>query len=206
MEGARVYGETCTQYLLLDDSVYDKPEFEGAAYVMSPPIRPKGHQEILWNALQSGVLQTVATDHCPFNLHGQKDMGKDDFRKIPNGAAGIENRLSLLWTHGVSTGRLSRCEFVDLTSTQAAKIFGLYPRKGAIAVGSDADIVVWDPDATSTISASSHRHRCDRSIFEGFEVKGSPSHVICNGRVQFANGDLKVERGAGRFLERKVLS
>ncbi len=206
MEGARVYGETCTQYLLLDDSVYDKPEFEGAAYVMSPPIRPKGHQEILWNALQSGVLQTVATDHCPFNLHGQKDMGKDDFRKIPNGAAGIENRLSLLWTHGVSTGRLSRSEFVDLTSTQAAKIFGLYPRKGAIAVGSDADIVVWDPDATSTISASSHRHRCDRSIFEGFEVKGSPSHVICNGRVQFANGDLKVERGAGRFLERKVLS
>ena len=206
MVGARVYGETCTQYLLLDDSVYDKPEFEGAAYVMSPPIRPKGHQEILWNALQSGVLQTVATDHCPFNLHGQKDMGKDDFRKIPNGAAGIENRLSLLWTHGVSTGRLSRSEFVDLTSTQAAKIFGLYPRKGAIAVGSDADIVVWDPDATSTISASSHRHRCDRSIFEGFEVKGSPSHVICNGRVQFANGDLKVERGAGRFLERKVLS
>lgn len=203
MEGATVWGETCTQYLLLDDSVYEKPGFEGAAYVMSPPIRPKGHQEVLWNALAAGVLHTVATDHCPFRQEGQKDMGKDDFRKIPNGAAGIENRLSLLWTHGVNTGRLTRQQFVDLTSTRAAKIFGLYPRKGSLRVGADADVVVFDPEATATISARTHRHRCDRSIFEGFEVKGLPAYVVCNGRVQFAEGDLRVERGAGRFLERR---
>ena len=202
--GLTVYGETCTQYLLLDDSVYDEPDFEGAAYVMSPPIRPKGHQDVLWNALRAGTLQVVATDHCPFNLEGQKDMGKDDFRSIPNGAAGIENRLSLLYTYGVLTGKLDLHEFVDLTSTRAAKIFGMYPRKGAIVVGADADLVVWDPEATATISAKTHRHRCDRSIFEGFEVKGLPSHVVCGGRVQYADGDLKVEKGGGRYIERSL--
>ncbi len=203
-QGLQVYGETCTQYLLLDDSVYDEPDFEGAAYVMSPPIRPAGHQDVLWNALKAGTLQVVATDHCPFNLVGQKDMGKDDFRFIPNGAAGIENRLSLLYTHGVLTGRLDLHEFVDLTSTRAAKIFGLYPRKGAIVVGADADLVVWDPEATSTISAQTHRHRCDRSIFEGFEVRGMPSHVVVDGRVQFEGGNLDVEKGAGRYLKRTL--
>ncbi len=204
MEGLPVYGETCIQYLLLDDSVYDKPDFEGAAYVMSPPIRPKGHQDVLWNALKAGQLQVVATDHCPFNQKGQKDMGKDDFRKIPNGAAGIQNRLSLLYTHGVLEGRLNLHEFVDLTSTRAAKIFGLYPRKGSITVGADADLVVWDPGATSVISAKTHRHRCDRNIFEGFEVKGTPSHVVVAGRVQYRDGDLRVERGAGRYLKRQL--
>ncbi|MEE9126662.1 MAG: amidohydrolase family protein, partial [Planctomycetota bacterium] len=189
---------------LLDDSVYDKPDFEGAAYVMSPPLRPAGHQDVLWNALKAGTLQVVATDHCPFNQKGQKDMGKDDFRKIPNGAAGIQNRLSLLYTHGVLEGRLDLHEFVDLTSTRAAKIFGLYPRKGSITVGADADLVVFDPEATSTISAKTHRHRCDRSIFEGFKVKGLPSHVVVNGRIQYADGDLKVERGAGQFLQRSL--
>ncbi|MCA8956277.1 MAG: dihydropyrimidinase [Planctomycetes bacterium] len=202
--GLTVYGETCTQYLLLDDSVYDRPDFEGAAYVMSPPIRPLGHQEVLWNALRAGTLQVVATDHCPFNQAKQKEMGRDDFRSIPNGAAGIEHRLSLLYTYGVRTGRLSLNEFVDLTSTRAAKIFGLYPRKGAIVVGADADLVVFDPNASGTISAETHRHRCDRSIFEGFPVQGLPSHVVVAGRVQFEDGDLKVERGAGRFLRRQL--
>ena len=202
--GQVAYGETCPQYLLLDDSVYEKPDFEGAAYVMSPPIRPKGHQETLWAALGSGILQTVGTDHCPFNQVGQKDMGRDDFRKIPNGAAGIQDRLALLWHHGVSTGRLTRHQFVELTSTRAAKIFDLYPRKGSFAIGADADVVVWDPTGTRTLSAKSPYHGNDRSIFEGFEVKGVPSTVLVNGRIAYRNGDLDVERGQGRFLKRRV--
>ncbi|WP_437324273.1 dihydropyrimidinase [Sorangium sp. So ce381] len=202
--GQVVMAETCPQYLLLDDSVYEKPGFEGAAYVMSPPIRPKGHQDALWAALSSGLIQTVATDHCPFNQVGQKDMGKDDFSRIPNGAAGIENRLALLWTYGVLEGRIDVHRFVDLFSTQPAKIFGLYPRKGSIVPGGDADLVVFDPKGTSTISAKTHHHRCDRSIFEGFEVKGKPTHVIVNGRVQCADGKLDVERGAGRYLPRRL--
>jgi len=201
--GQHCYGETCPQYLLLDDSVYEKPDFEGATYVMSPPIRPKGHQDVLWSALQAGILQTVGTDHITFS-HEQKLGGKDDFRLIPNGAGGIQDRLSLLWHHGVGTGRLSANRFVELTSTRAAKIFGLYPRKGSITVGADADLVVWDPEGTRTISAKTHHHRNDRSIFEGFEVKGVPSTVLVNGRVAYANGDLKVERGSGRFLKRRV--
>lgn len=204
--GQVVMGETCPQYLLLDDSVYEKPDFEGAAYVMSPPIRPRapGHQDALWAALAAGHLQTVATDHCPFNQVGQKDMGKDSFTKIPNGAAGIENRLGLLWTYGVVEGRIDVHKFVDLFATQSAKIFGLYPRKGSLVPGADADIVVFDPSATDVISARTHHHRCDRSIFEGFTVKGKPSHVIVNGRVQFKDGKLDVQRGAGRFLPRTL--
>ena len=202
--GQVVLAETCPQYLLLDDSVYDKPDFEGAAYVMSPPIRPKGHQDALWAGLASGLIQTVATDHCPFHQVGQKDMGRDNFTKIPNGAAGIENRLGLLWTYGVLTGRIDANKFVDLFATQPAKIFGLYPRKGAILPGADADIVIFDPTATSTISAKTHHHRCDRNIFEGFEVKGKARYVIVNGRVQFNDGKLDVQRGAGRYLPRKL--
>ncbi|MFT7487258.1 MAG: dihydropyrimidinase, partial [Candidatus Paceibacteria bacterium] len=161
-------------------------------------------QEPLWNALKSGTLEVVATDHCPFNLVGQKDMGKDDFRKIPNGAAGIQHRLSLMYTYGVLTGRLSLNEFVDVTSTRAAKLFGMYPRKGSITLGADADLVVWDPATTGVISASTHLHKVDSNIFEGFETKGGASTVIVNGRVQFAAGDLKVERGAGRYIERSL--
>ncbi len=202
--GQRVMGETCPQYLLLDDSIYDQPDFEGAAAVMSPPIRPRGHQEALWAALRNGTLEVVATDHCPFNLVGQKDMGKDDFRLIPNGAAGIENRLALMYTYGVLEGRLDLHQFVDLTSTRAAKIFGLYPRKGSITVGADADLVVWDPAATGTISAKTHHHQCDRSIFEGFKTQGAPSTVVVSGRIQYQAGDLKVEKGAGRYLERSL--
>jgi dihydropyrimidinase len=200
--GQKVLVETCPQYLLLDDSVYEKPDFEGAAYVMSPPIRPQGHQDYLWNAMASGAIQHVATDHCPFRQSDQKIMGKNDFRKIPNGAAGIENRLSLMWTYGVQTGKITAQQFVDVCCTQPAKIFGLYPRKGAIAVGADADIVVYDPTGTHTISAKTHKHNVDRNIFEGFETKGRVSHTIVNGRVQYKDGDLRVERGAGRYLKR----
>jgi dihydropyrimidinase len=202
--GQQVYGETCPQYLLLDDSVYDQEGFAGAAAVMSPPIRPRGHQEPLWNALKAGTLQVVATDHCPFNLVGQKDAGKDDFRLIPNGAAGIQHRLALMYTYGVLEGRLTLNEFVDVTSTRSAKIFGLYPRKGSITVGADADLVVWDPEATGTISASTHRHKVDSNIFEGFKTKGAPSTVVVNGRIQFQDGDLRVVRGAGRYLKRTL--
>ncbi|MEZ4454251.1 MAG: dihydropyrimidinase [Nannocystaceae bacterium] len=201
-EGVMVFVETCPQYLLLDDSVYDQPDFEGAAYVMSPPIRPLGHQEVLWNALKAGLIHHVATDHCPFRQHDQKTMGQDNFTKIPNGAAGIENRMALMYTYGVAEGRLSIHQFVDVCCTQPAKIFGLYPRKGAIVVGADADLVVYDPAGGSTISAATHRSTCDRNIFEGFKIKGRVSHTVVGGKVVFKDGDLRVERGAGRYLRR----
>lgn len=200
--GQPVLVETCPQYLLLDDSVYEKPDFEGAAYVMSPPIRPKGHQEVLWNAMATGGIQTVATDHCPFRQADQKIAGKDDFRKIPNGAAGIENRMALMYTYGVAKKRITLQQFVDVTSTQAAKIFGLYPRKGAIQVGSDADLVLYDPKGTGKISAKTHHMKVDRNIFEGFELSGKVATTVVNGRVQWQDGDLRVERGAGRYLKR----
>jgi dihydropyrimidinase len=203
-KGWPVHGETCPQYLLLEDSVYDKPEFEGAAYVIAPPIRPQGHQQVLWSALAEGTLEAVGTDHCPFHFEGQKELGRDDFRLIPGGAAGVEHRLTLLYSYGVAKGVIDRHRFVDLVSTRPARFFGLYPRKGAIAVGSDADLVVWDPEATGTISARTHHHRCDRSIFEGFELEGLPSTVIAAGQVRYQDGDLQVERGAGRFLPRAL--
>ena len=200
--GQAVYGETCPQYLLLDDEVYNTTDFEGAAYVMSPPIRPKEHQDPLWGALKSGIIQTVATDHCPFNQCGQKDMGKDDFRKIPNGAAGIQNRLALMYTYGVLEGKMDIHQFVDVNCTRPAKLFGMYPRKGSITVGADADIVIWDPNQEGTISAKTHFHNCDRNIFEGFKTKGAARTVVVNGRVQYDDGNLKVERGAGRYIPR----
>lgn len=205
LEGQVCYGETCPQYLLLDDSVFTKPNFEGSAFVMSPPIRPAhlGHHDALWRGLVNGMLDTVGTDHCPFTME-QKRMGKDNFTMIPNGAAGIEDRLQMLYTYGVCEGRFDLQRMVALGSTTAAKIYGLYPRKGTIAVGSDADLVVYDPSYTGTRSAKTHHSRADRSIFEGFKVKGQPTTVVVNGRVQFANGKLMTERGAGRFLQRKV--
>lgn len=202
MRGQAVFGETCPQYLLLDDSVYDKPNFEGAAYVMSPPIRPAGNQEPLWAALKSGIIHTVATDHCPFHQHNQKVLGQKDFRKIPNGAAGIQNRLSLMYTYGVLAGKIDIHQFVELNCTRPAKLFGMYPKKGAIMVGADADIVIWDPNKEGVISAKTHLHKCDRNIFEGFKTKGAPTYVIANGKVQYDNGNLKVERGAGRYIPR----
>lgn len=202
LRGQMVFAETCPQYLLLDDSVYEKPGFESAAYVMSPPIRPVDHQKALWGALRSGVIQTIATDHCPFHLHGQKDLGRDDFRKIPNGAAGIQHRLALMYTYGVLEGRIDIHQFVDINCTRPAKLFGMYPRKGSIMTGADADIVVWDPQQEGVISAKTHSHKCDTNIFEGFRTKGAPRWVVANGKVQFDDGELKVQRGAGRYIPR----
>lgn len=205
LDGQKCYGETCPQYLLLDDSVFTKPDFEGATYVMSPPIRPgkQGHQEALWTGLSTGMLDSVGTDHCPF-MFEQKKMGKDDFTKIPNGAAGIEDRLTMMHTHGVLGGHFDLQRMVALGSTHPARIFGLYPRKGTIAVGSDADIVVFDPNAKGVRGAKHHHSKADRSIFEGFKVQGLPAQVIVNGKVQYENGRLAVEKGAGRFIERAV--
>ncbi len=201
-EGQRVYGEVLAGHLLIDDSVYRHPDFEfAAAHVMSPPFRSKEHQDLLWRGLQAGNLQTTATDHCCF-CADQKAAGKDDFRNIPNGTAGIENRMEVLWTHGVNTGRLTMNEFVAVTSTNAAKIFNIYPRKGAIAVGADADIVVWDPEASKTISSKTDHQNIDFNIFEGMEVRGVASHTISQGKVVWADGKLDVERGAGRYIEK----
>jgi dihydropyrimidinase len=202
--GWSVHGETCPQYLMLNDEVYEGDDFEGpAAHVIAPPIRPRGHQEALWAALENGVLTAVGSDHCPFTKE-QKNLGRADFRLIPGGAAGIEHRMALLYTYGVGTGRLSLERFVDLVSTEPARRFGLYPRKGAIEVGADADLVVWDPEATGTISAATHHHRTDQSIYESLELRGLPSFVIAGGIVRFGPRGLDVERGVGRFLERKL--
>ncbi len=201
-EGQRVFGEVLAGHLLIDDSVYRHEDFEvAAAHVMSPPFRAPEHQEALWRGLQSGNLQTTATDHCCF-CADQKAAGKDDFRKIPNGTGGIENRMEVLWHHGVSTGRLTMNEFVAVTSTNAAQIFNIYPRKGSIVVGADADIVVWDPEASKTISAKTHFQTVDYNIFEGMTVKGCASHTLSQGKVVYAGGKLDIERGAGRYVHR----
>jgi len=200
--GQKVFGEVLAGHLLVDESVYLDKDFESAAaHVMSPPFRAKEHQDALWKGVLSGNLQTTATDHCCF-CADQKAAGKDDFRLTPNGTAGIENRMEVLWHHGVNTGLLNMNEFVKLTSTNAAQIFNIYPRKGAISVGADADIVVWDPEATKTISAKTHHQNIDFNIFEGMKVKGCASHTISAAKVVYANGELKVERGAGRYIER----
>ncbi len=201
-EGQRVFGEVLAGHLLIDDSVYRHPDFDvAAAHVMSPPFRSKEHQDALWRGLQSGNLQTTATDHCCF-CADQKAMGKDDFRRIPNGTGGVENRMEVLWHHGVGTGRLTMNEFVAVTSANAAKIFNIYPRKGSVSVGADADIVVWDPEATKTISTKTDHQNVDYNIFEGMAVKGCASHTISRGKVVWADGKLDVERGAGRYVER----
>ena len=200
--GQKVFGEVLAGHLLVDESVYLDKDFESAAaHVMSPPFRAKEHQDALWKGVLSGNLQTTATDHCCF-CADQKAAGKDDFRLTPNGTAGIENRMEVLWHHGVNTGLLNMNEFVKLTSTNAAQIFNIYPRKGSISVGADADIVVWDPEATKTISAKTHHQNIDFNIFEGMKVKGCASHTISAAKVVYANGELKVERGAGKYIER----
>lgn len=204
LEGLDIYGETCPQYLLLDESVYNKPDFQGAAYVMSPPIRPKGHAESLWGAVRAGQIQVISTDHCPFNLKGQKELGRDDFRKIPNGAAGVEDRLKLMYTYGVMTGKITINQMVATCCTNPAQIFGMYPKKGIIAPGADADIVIWQPEGEGEISAKTHHHKVDTSIFEGFQTVGGPSIVIADGKVQFEDGRLNVEPGAGKFIPRSL--
>lgn len=201
-EGQRVYGEVLAQHMVIDDSVYRNPDWRSAAhYVMSPPFRPKGHQEALWKGLQAGTLHTTATDHCCF-CTPQKEAGKDDFRKIPNGTGGIEDRMSVLWHHGVRTGRLTPSEFVAVTSTNCAKIFNIFPRKGAVEVGSDADLVVWDPEASRTISAETHHQNIDFNIYEGMEVTGVAATTVSRGKVVWADGELRAVEGAGRHVKR----
>jgi len=201
-EGYRVFGEVLAGHLLIDDSVYQSDDFEfAAAHVMSPPFREKSHQDLLWKGLQSGNLQTTATDHCCF-CAPQKAAGKDDFTKIPNGTGGVEDRMSVLWTHGVNTGRLTMQEFVAVTSTNTAQIFNIYPRKGRVAEGADADIVVWDPAASKTISKDTHKQNVDFNIFEGMQVTGLPVYTISNGKVTFNRGELQVEKGAGNYVKR----
>ena len=201
-KGWDIWGETCPQYLFIDDSYLDQPDFEGGKYVYTPPPRPKENQEHLWKALGADVLSVVSTDHCPFNWPEQKGLGKDDFSKIPNGGPGIENRLHLLHEFGVRTGRFTMNRLVELTSTNVARYFGLYPRKGTIAPGSDADIVVWDPEKKLTISAATHHSNVNYNLFEGTEVQGAPEVVLVRGQVIVEGDELVAQPGAGQFLKR----
>ncbi|WP_202758410.1 dihydropyrimidinase [Delftia acidovorans] len=200
--GQRVYGEVLAGHLVIDESVYRDPDFaKAAAHVMSPPFRAKGHQESLWQGLQSGQLHTTATDHCTF-CAAQKAMGRDNFAKIPNGTGGVEERLAVIWDAGVNTGRLTPSEFVAITSANTARLFNIYPRKGLVGVGADADLVVWDPAATHTLSVKTQRSKGDYNIFEGRTVQGMPSHTISQGVVAYAQGDLRAEMGKGRYIKR----
>ena len=201
-KGITVYGETCPQYLVLDQSALEKPDFEGAKYVWSPPLREKKHQEALWNALKSGQLQTLGSDQCSFDFDGQKDLGKGDFTKIPNGGPFIEDRFSVLFSEGVKKGRINLNEFVDIVSTRSAKIFGLFPQKGTIAVGSDADIVIFDPQIERTISVNSHHMAVDYNAFEGMRVKGEPVSVLSRGEFVIRDKQFVGERGKGQYLRR----
>jgi dihydropyrimidinase len=203
LRGVDVQAETCPQYLFLDQSYYDKPNFEGAKWVMTPALREKWNQDVLWQGLRFGHLALVATDHCPFCMKGQKELGKTDFTKIPNGAPGVENRMTLLY-QGVLKGHYDLNRYVEITSTAAARTFGLYPKKGTIAVGSDADVVVFDPQKRVTISAQNpdtHHMRVDYSAYEGFEVQGYPETVLSRGRVIVEKGKGRV-KGGGRFVKR----
>ena len=202
LEGQRVYAEVLSGHLVIDDSVYRNPDWNTAAhYVMSPPFRPREHQAALWRGLQSGMLQTTATDHCCF-CTPQKQMGLEDFRQIPNGTGGVEDRMSVLWHHGVRSGRLTPEEFVAVTSTNAAKIFNIFPKKGAVAQGADADLVIWDPDRTRTISAKTHHQNIDFNIYEGMEVTGNPAKTWGRGRLLWDDGRLDTEKGWGRYIDR----
>lgn len=201
-EGQRVFGEVLAGHLVIDEAVYRDPDWNrAAAHVMSPPFRTQEHRDALWRGLQSGNLHTTATDHCVF-CASQKAMGRDDFSRIPNGCGGVEDRMAILWDQGVNTGRLTPNEFVRVTSTHAAQIFNLYPRKGVVAVGADADLVVWDPQATRTISVKTHHQKVDFNVFEGMTVRGVPSHTVSQGELAWANGELRAQRGVGRYLER----
>ena len=199
--GSQAFAETCPQYLFL--SLDDLGNgFEGAKFVCSPPLRTADHQDVLWTGLVKDDLQVVSTDHCPFDFHGQKELGRGDFRKIPNGLPGVEDRVDLLHDGGVVGGRISRERWVEIISTAPAKIFGMFPRKGTIAVGSDADIVVYDPNATHTISATTHHMDCDYSCYEGRSVQGRSDIVLSRGSVIVRDGQFTGRKGAGRFIRR----
>ena len=201
-KGWDVWGETCTQYFFVDYTFLERPDFEGAKYVYTPPPRDKANQDVLWNAVRTDVLSVVSTDHCAFLWDGQKTMGKDDFSKIPNGGPGLENRLQMIHEFGVRGGRISLNRMVELLATAPAKLFGLYPRKGTIAVGSDADIVVFDPEKKVTISAATHHSKSDYNLYEGTEVTGSPDVVLLRGHVLVEDGELVASPGVGQFVAR----
>jgi len=204
--GLPVFAETCPQYLFLDYTYYEKEGFEGAKYVMTPPLRDKSNQDQLWKGLRGDDLQVISTDHCPFCFKEQKELGLNDFSKIPNGGPGVENRMSLVFDGGVVQKRISLNRFVELTSTAAAKIFGLFPKKGTIAVGSDADIVVFDPNREQTIAAKTHHMRVDYSAYEGRSVRGVSEIVLSRGEVIVEDGTFKGKAGSGRFLKRSCFN
>jgi dihydropyrimidinase len=200
--GVPAFAETCPQYLLLSIEELKRPGFEGAKYVFTPPLREKENLPKLWDGLKHDHLQVVSTDHCPFCFADQKTLGADDFSKIPNGGPGIENRLHLIHHHGVNAGKISLNRFVELVATSPARLFGMYPRKGALLPGSDADIVIWDPSAAHTISAATHHMRVDYSMFEGFEVRGAPREVFSRGELIIQGGRFHGRAGRGQYLRR----
>jgi dihydropyrimidinase len=201
--GLPVFAETCPHYLVLDESLYDQPGFAGAKYVLTPPLRPKEHQEALWTGVRAGDIAVVSTDHCPYCYADQKALGRDDFSKIPNGGPGIENRLSLIYNAGVHGGRIDDHKFVDLVSTQAAKIFGLFPRKGTIAVGSDGDLVIFDPNAELEISAATHQMNIDYNMYEGMRVRGSADEVLLRGKPIVRERKYVGQPGDGQYVPRQ---
>jgi dihydropyrimidinase len=204
-KGLPVWGETCPQYLYLNDGYYAAPGFEAAKFVCTPPLRRMADNEALWLGLQRHELQVVSTDHAPFNYAGQKELGRQDFTKIPNGLPGVEHRVMLMY-EGVRTGKLSLQHFVDLVATMPAKLFGLFPRKGTVAPGSDADLVIFDPDKTMTISAATQHQRVDYTPYEGMEVQGVPDTVLLHGRVIVRDGEYVGGKGGGQYLHRKTFS
>src|SRR5947207_4025242 len=201
-KGWDVWGETCTQYFFVDYTFLERPNFEGAKYVYTPPPRDKANQDVLWTAVKNDVLSVVSTDHCAFLWDGQKSLGRDDFSKIPNGAPGLENRLQMIHELGVRGGRITVNRMVELLATSPAKLFGLYPRKGTIAIGSDADLVVFDPEKRVTITAANHHSKSDYNLFEGTEVTGSSEVVLLRGHVLVENDGLVAKPGIGRFVAR----
>ncbi|OUQ86599.1 dihydropyrimidinase [Brevibacillus brevis] len=205
-KGWNVYGETCPQYLVLDITDLQKPGFEGAKYVWSPPLREKWNQDVLWNALKNGILQTVGSDHCSFNFSGQKELGLGDFTKIPNGGPIIEDRMRLLFSEGVAKDKISLNQFVDMTSTKVAKLFGMFPQKGTIAVGSDADIVLFDPTVKRTISVETHHMNVDYNPFEGMVVNGDIISVLSRGSFVIRDQQFVGQAGTGRFVKRSTFA
>ncbi|MCY7291967.1 MAG: amidohydrolase family protein, partial [Ferruginibacter sp.] len=196
----KVFVETCIQYLLLDASLYEN-DFEGAKWVMSPPLRKKKDQETLWAGINQGLVQVVATDHCPFKWE-QKLVGKDDFSKIPNGHPAVENRMELLFSEGVNKSRITLNKYVEVTATNPAKIFGMFPRKGTIAIGSDADILIFDPNEKHTVSAATHHMNVDYSAYEGWEVTGKVKTVLLRGEIAIHNNECFIQKGFGKFIKR----
>jgi dihydropyrimidinase len=201
-QGWDVWGETCTQYFFRSIDDLARPDFEGAKYVYSPPARDAANHDVLWDAVRTDALSAISTDHCAFLWDGQKTLGKDDFTKIPNGAPGLEDRLKLIHHFGVREGRISLNRMVDLLAAQPARLFGLYPRKGTVSVGADADLVVFDPERRETISASTHHSQCDYNLYEGTEVVGAPELVLLRGSVLVEDGELVGTPGIGRFVRR----